>query len=208
MTTAGSTTPSGCSSRSTRTSAPRCSGRRDRALRQAELALSPGADVDAAGGYRDAVALLEAPSGPRSSAPPSYGPWVIFPGGRALRPRAQASWTRRRRAAARPRCKVPGSTAVGFLDYPVTGTVLFALGPGELVADPSPTLRSAPYACWSSPTCSPTTGRCPAWAGRCRARLVEQRSPGLLEQVRREYAGRNAPELRDEAERLVAELPQ
>ena len=38
------------------------------------------------------------------------------------------------------------------------------------------------------------------------AELVEKRSPGLLETVRGEYAGRTAPELRDEAQRLVAEL--
>jgi hypothetical protein len=46
----------------------------------------------------------------------------------------------------------------------------------------------------------------PALSWTLPAEMLEKRSPGLLEAVRGEYAGRNGPELRDEAQRLLAEL--
>ena len=100
---------------------------------------------------------------------PGYEPWVLYAeAGSRRRARPARSPERGRGHAARPAPKAPEilSGAAGFLDYPVFGSVLFALALWELARRPATrSARPSPYACSSSPTGSATTGSCPAWPG-------------------------------------------
>ena len=177
----------------------------------AELALARGDIEDGLAQYRAAVVVLRDRVLRGADLPVEFAPWVIYPEAATI-----AAHVRHGRAAdvadmLEHLVEKVGQLLAGesgFLDYPVAGTVIYSLALWELaradldddeaeravrmlvLADVFGYNRTLPSLGWALP-----------------ARLAEERRPGLLETFRQEYAGRNAPELREEAQRLVAELP-
>ncbi len=142
--------------------------------------------------------------------PLDFAPWVIYPEAACLAAHIRhghGAEAQDMHDALRLKLEHLLDGETPFLDYPVAGTVLYALAMWELVAEDhdEPRLQRATRLLVLAEVFAynrtlPSLG----WA--MPARLVEERSPGLLETIRQEYAGRTAPELRDEAQRLVAEL--
>ncbi len=177
----------------------------------AELALARGDIEDGLARYRAGVVVLRDRVIRGADLPVEFAPWVIYPEAATI-----AAHVRYGHAAVvaemlgdlveKLRHLLAGES--GFLDYPVAGTVIFSLALWELaradldedeverairllvLADVFGYNRTLPSLGWALP-----------------AKLAEERSPGLLETFRQEYSGRIAPELREEAQRLVAELP-
>jgi hypothetical protein len=106
-----------------------------------ELALAAG-EVDAGlRGYRDAVTELSARSFPGMDALLGYEPWTLYAESAAIaahvRHGGAAEVAGLRRDLLRKAPEILGG-AVGFLDYPVFGSVLFALALWELSDEPAP----------------------------------------------------------------------
>jgi predicted ATPase/DNA-binding SARP family transcriptional activator len=176
----------------------------------AELALARGDIEDGLARYRAAVVVLRDRVIRGADLPVEFAPWVIYPEAATI-----AAHVRYDRAAdvadmlgeLQEKVGLLLAGESGFLDYPVAGTVIYSLALWELaradladvgverairllvLADVFGYNRTLPSLDWEFP-----------------AGLAEERRPGLLATIREEYAGRNGPELREEAQRLVAEL--
>jgi hypothetical protein len=176
----------------------------------AELALARGDVDEGLARYRQATVTLREHLVRGVDWPVDFAPWVIYPEAACI-----AAHLRHDRGGDVVDLRdgvidklgwlLKGETP--FLDYPVAGTVIYALAFWELVRDEladGGLERAARLLVLAEVFAYNRTLPALSWA--LPAEMLEKRSPGLLETVRSEYAGGNGPELRDEAQRLVAEL--
>lgn len=175
-----------------------------------ELDLLAGRVEEGLRGYRDAVHLLATRPVPGLDLPSGFEPWVFFPEAAAVCAHVQHG-QRAPAAALRAelRDKVPQILEMdqAFLDYPVAGSVMVALAEWELSGEPSAeTAEAAVRLLVVAERCG-YNRQLPSLAWAPAEALAERELPGALARFRQEYGGRNAPELRDEALRLVRELP-
>lgn len=177
---------------------------------RAELDLAAGRVDDGLRRYRDAVTTLSARSFPAFGSALGYEPWVLYAEAAAVA--AHARHGRRELAAGLRRSllgKAPvvvlGGTA-GFLDYPIFGTLLFAVATWELTDDPdAERARRAVRVL----VCADVFGynrQLPSLAWAPVLALAERALPGEEARVRAGLGDRRAVELRDEVEALLAAL--
>ncbi|MFI2707517.1 hypothetical protein ACH5WX_08225, partial [Nocardioides sp. CER28] len=101
----------------------------------AELLLSRGDTDEGLAAYRDAVASLRNRGVPGVDVPVDFAPWVIFPESACIAAHCRAGRVadvRAERDELRDKLVVLLGDADDFLDYPVVGCGLFALGVWEL----------------------------------------------------------------------------
>ncbi|WP_244927868.1 BTAD domain-containing putative transcriptional regulator [Nocardioides sp. W7] len=173
---------------------------------RAEIALARGRVADGLASYRTGIAELAHRPVP-GSVPASVSPWVLFPSAAALC--AHLRHGQRDHAVAlqhdlRERCLATLDAGAPHLDYPVIGSVVYALGLWDLTrpegvgphavellvaADRFAYNRMLPSLDW-------------AYAAQCAEDLV----PGALAAARAALGERRPHELRDDVRRLVAQL--
>jgi predicted ATPase len=183
---------------------------------RAELALARG---DVAAGlrlYRDAVAAVREASHPSLPFPPGTEPWTLFVQSAAVA--AFAVWGSAEDApddgrdlVAELRRVLPLALGVErrHVDFPIAGTVLFALGSWGLHhQDPEAPERAAHAEDAVTLVALAVRFSYARYTLSLRLEpaleLAEQQAPGLLARLEGEYAGRRGPDLLDEA-RAVAE---
>jgi predicted ATPase len=178
----------------------------------AELALARGDVEEGLAGYRVAIVALRGRLIRGVDLPLDFAPWVIYPEAACLSAhlrhgRGDDVLDLRSALVEKLRWLLAGETP--FLDHPVAGTVMYALAFWRLVRDDlddGGLVRAARLLVLADVFAYNRTLPSLGWA--LPAALVEDRSRGLLDQLRDQYAGQHAPALREEAGRLVAELPQ
>jgi len=176
------------------------------------------AELDLAGGrvesglrrYRDAVATLSARSFfPGIDAMLGYEPWVLYAESAAVaahvRHGDRGAAEELRRDLLRKAPEVLGGT-LGFLDYPVFGSVLFALGLWELADRPDPGRAARAVRLLVLADRFGYNRQLPSLAWEPGHALAEELAPGEVARVRAEVADVPTPELRDEVRDLLAEL--
>ena len=176
----------------------------------AELALARGDVERGLTLYRDAVVALKARSIPGVDVDTEFTPWVLFPEAGAL-----AAHARHRSGDGAAlyddllrKQSVVLEEGGTFFDYPVTGAVLFALAAWHLSLDgQSEETRRAAVRLLASAEAFAYNRLLPSMSWDAAAAVAEDRCPGVLAASRVETVGLSAAELRDHAERLVAELP-
>lgn len=175
-----------------------------------ELDLVSGRVEQGLRGYRDAVATLQSRPVPGLHSL-DFEPWVYFPQAAAVCAHVhhqQRGPVQGMRDALRARLPaILGGKSGLFLDYPAVGSVLVALAAWELSGDPDPegaerAVRLLVVAdLFGYNRQLPSLGWAPA------AALAEAALPGALARIRADVGVHPAPELREEALRLVTELP-
>jgi predicted ATPase/tetratricopeptide (TPR) repeat protein len=174
-----------------------------------ELDLAAGRVDAGLQGYRDAVRTLAERSFPGMESLLGFEPWTLYAEAAAIA--AHARHDRREEVVGMRRDlldKAPDILAgkIGFLDFPVFGSVLFALAAWELADDPDPVcaaraVRLLVYADrFGYNRQLPSLSWAPALA------LAEAALPGEEARFRATLDGRSAPELRPEVGALLAEL--
>jgi predicted ATPase len=159
--------------------------------------------------YRDAVATLSSRSFPGIDSMLGYEPWVLYAEAAALAAhvrhggRADAEELRSDLLHKAP--EVLGGT-VGFLDYPVLGSVLFALGLWELADEPDPGRAARAARLLALADRFGYNRQLPSLAWAPGLALAEELVPGEVARVRAEVSAVPSPELRDEVRDLLAEL--
>ena len=96
--------------------------------------------------------------------------------------------------------------AIGFLDYPVFGSILFALAEWELADQPDPERAAVAVRLLVLADRFGYNRQLPSLAWAPAQEMAEAALPGELERVRSELADRTAPELRPQVKDLLAEL--
>lgn len=174
-----------------------------------ELDLVAGRIDQGLAGYREAVQVLAARPVPGMGAAAGFEPWVYFPQAAALSAHVRHG---RRELAADLRADLLGkigSLLDGeqvFLDYPAAGSVMFALAAWELSGRPDADVAERAVRLLVAADAFGYNRQLPSLALAPAEALAEEVLPGALARVRAEYGARRAPELRDEAVRLVTEL--
>lgn len=176
-----------------------------------ELDLVAGRVEEGLRGYREAVRVLQSRSIPGLAETLDFEPWVFFPQSAAVCAHVHHDQRDRVRSMRDDlRTRLPGilSGEAGlFLDYPAVGSTLVALAEWELSGAPDPERAERAVRLlvvadrFGYNRQLPSLGWSPAEA------LAEQVLPGSVARVRAEVGVRSAPELREEALRLVTELP-
>lgn len=174
-----------------------------------ELDLVAGRIEDGLRGYRHAVSTLEQRSFPAFGDGITVAPWVLFPTAAAvsahLRHGAadEVAGLRRELRARTPHIL---ENRHGFLDYPVAGSVLFALAEWELVHDPDDETARRAIRMIAIADRFGYNRQLPSLSWDWAQELADTHLPGALTAARAELDGRNGPELRQEAHGLVTEL--
>jgi hypothetical protein len=175
----------------------------------AELALARG-DVDRGLRlYGEAVVALRELAFPGVEVPAGFAPWILYPQAGAVSAHARhgaRSDIRPMRddLAARGLALLAGEHA--FIDYPVTGAVLYSLALWELTGDASAMRWERAVHLLVLAERFSYNRMLPSLGWAYAADIAEQRCPGLMDSVRAELAGTPAVELREAAHDLVAEL--
>lgn len=175
-----------------------------------ELALIEGRIDEGLRDYRDAVQTLINRPVPGLTSLVDYEPWIYFPQAAALS--AHVRHGRRDEGAelhANLRGKVPSTMAgeQGFIDYPVVGSVMFALAQWELSGEPDPVAAERAVRLLVIAELFGYNRQLPSLTWEPAAAMAEAVLPGGLARIRAEIGARRAPELRDEAHRLLSSLP-
>ena len=176
-----------------------------------ELDLLAGRVGDGLRGYRHAVETLTTRAVPGMGPSIGYEPWVLFPEAAAVSAHVRhghraAALTQRRDL----REKVVATLAAdqGFLDYPVVGSVVFALAEWELSGGPD---RDAAERAVRLLVCAERFGynrQLPSLAWAPAEALAEQVLPGGVARARADLQRHRARDLRAEVHDLVAQLPE
>nr|WP_258562660.1 BTAD domain-containing putative transcriptional regulator [Nocardioides sp. MAH-18] len=176
---------------------------------RAELALAAGRVDEGLRRYRDAVTDLAERGFPGLEMVLGFEPWTLYAEAAAITAHAQRG--RREEVAGMRRDlldkapKILGG-AIGFLDYPVFGSILFALAEWELAGEldterATTAVRLLVYADrFGYNRQLPSLAWAPALA------LAQAALPGEEARFRATLEGRSAPELRPEVGALLAEL--
>ena len=174
-----------------------------------ELDLAAGRVETGLRGYREAVATLSARRFPGLEAMLGFEPWTMYAEAAAIAAHVHhegRAEVEAMRADLLRRAPELLTGAVGFLDYPVFGSVLFALALWELGARPEPEAARRAVRLLVLAERFGYNRQLPSlsWAGG--VALAEAAQPGELARVAAELEGRAGPDLRDEAGRLLAEI--
>ncbi len=176
---------------------------------RAELELAAGRVADGLRRYRDAVAVLAARSFPGLEMIVGFEPWTLYAEAAAVAAhvrhgqRAAVADLHRDLLEKAPEILVG---AIGYLDFPVFGSILFALAQWELAGTPDPdrATRAVHLLVYADRfgynRQLPSLSWAPAHA------LAESVLPGEEARFRATLDGRIAPELREEVSDLLATL--
>ena len=174
-----------------------------------ELELAAG-NVDAGlRGYRDAVAELSARSFPGMETLLGFAPWTLYAQSAAVAAHVRHGHPEE---VAGMRDDLLGKAPeilggnVGFLDYPVFGSVLFALALWELAADPDRERAARAVRLLVIADRFGYNRQLPSLAWAPGLALAEAVLPGEVARVRAEVEPRTTTELRPEVMDLVTEL--
>jgi len=174
-----------------------------------ELDLAAGRIEEGLRGYRAAVHELSNSPIPGIGQTLGYEPWTLFPAAAALSAHVRYGHLEDGaplRAELVAKVPVALGAAIGYLDYPVVGAMVFALAEWELTtaADSVALARAVRLL-----VCADLFGynrQLPSLSWEAGLALAEAAMPGEVARVRAEIGHRNGPELRDEVRDLVAEL--
>jgi predicted ATPase/tetratricopeptide (TPR) repeat protein len=175
-----------------------------------ELDLVAGRIDEGLRGYRHAVHVLQTRAVPGLGETIGYEPWVYYPQAAAISAHVRSG---RRELATELRddlrAKVPNTLAgdTGFLDYPVAGSAMVALAEWELTSDPEPAAAERAVRLLVLADLFGYNRQLPSLAWGPAAAMAEAVLPGGVDRIRAEIGVHHAPELREEALRLVTELP-
>lgn len=176
-----------------------------------ELDLVSGRTEQGLRAYRDAVLVLQHRPVPGLSGTLDFEPWVFFPQAAAVCAHVhhqQRDLVQGMRDDLR--AKLPAILAGEsglFLDYPAVGAVLVALAVWELAGDPDPEAAERAVRLLVVADRFGYNRQLPSLGWAPAAALAERVLPGGLERLRADVGMHPAPELREEALRLVTELP-
>lgn len=175
---------------------------------RAEVALARGQVAEGLATYRAGIAELTRRTRSGSAHPPPGNPWVIFPSAAALS--AHVRYGERGlgaglRADLLEGCRVSLTAETPYLDFPVVGSVIYALGLWELTRSEGPGSRAAALLAVAERFAYNRMLPSLDWA------YAEQRAeelvPGALETARDALGTGRPHELRDRVRNLVAQLP-
>lgn len=174
-----------------------------------ELDLAAGRTEAGLQGYRDAVVTLSSRSFPGLEAVLGFEPWTLYGEAAAL-----AAHVRHGRkdlvegVRANLIHKVPEilDGAIGFLDYPVFGSILFALAEWELADQPDPGRAATAVRLLVLADRFGYNRQLPSLAWAPALAMAEAALPGEVDRIRAELADRTAPDLRPQVKDLLAEL--
>ncbi|MDF1603866.1 BTAD domain-containing putative transcriptional regulator [Nocardioides sp. YIM 152315] len=177
-----------------------------------ELDLAAGRTEAGLRGYRDAVTTLSARAFPGLETMIGFEPWTMYAEAAALTAhvrhgRAEAVAGMHRDLLGKTR-KILDDVGIGFLDYPVVGSVLFALAVRELSDRPGPERAALAVRLLVLADRFGYNRQLPSLAWAPGLALAEAALPGEEARVRAGLDGRSAPELRQEVGALLAELWQ
>lgn len=172
---------------------------------RAELDLAAGRTDAGLRAYREAVVTLSERGFPALDTMRGFEPWTLYAEAAAVAAHAARGRLDEVEGLRRDLItKTPDilAGAIGFLDYPVSGSILFALALGELsVGSAERGVRLLVYADrFGYNRQLPSLSWTPAHA------LAESVLPGEEARFRASLGDRNAPELREEVADLLAEL--
>ena len=176
---------------------------------RAELDLAAGRIDDGLRGYRDAVATLAARGFPGLEMLLGFEPWTLYSEAAAVAAHVlhgrpdQVEGMRRDLLVKAP--EILGG-AIGFLDYPVFGSVLFALAQWELAGATDPDRAATAVHLLVYADRFGYNRQLPSLAWAPALALAEAEVPGEEARFRASLDGRTAPELRPEVGALLAEL--
>lgn len=174
-----------------------------------ELDLAAGRAEAGLRGYREAVTTLAARSFPGLETMRGLEPWTLYAEAAALAAhvrhgrRDQVEGMRRDLLRKAPKV-LDGS--IGFPDYPVFGSVLFALAAWDLVEPPGPERTALAVHLLVYADRFGYNRQLPSLAWAPVLALAEAALPGEEARFRATLDGRSAPELREEVADLLAEL--
>lgn len=179
-----------------------------------ELDLAAGRTETGLRRYRDAVTTLSARTFPGLESMLGYEPWTLYATAGALAAHVlhgqqdQVEYLRRDLLRRAPEIL---SGAIGFLDYPVFGSVLFALAEWELAdiarsGRPDPDRAALAVRLLVYADRFGYNRQLPSLAWAPGLALAEAALPGEEARVRAEVADRKTTELRDEVQRLVVDM--
>jgi predicted ATPase/DNA-binding SARP family transcriptional activator/tetratricopeptide (TPR) repeat protein len=174
-----------------------------------ELDLAAGRTEVGLRGYREAVKTLQSRTFPGLESMLGFEPWTLYAESAAMA--AHIRFGRQEEVEGMRRDvlqKIPDilGGAVGFLDYPVVGSVLFALAVWDLAEEPDAERAAVAVRLLVYADRFGYNRQMPSLAWDGGAALAEAALPGELARVRAELADRKAPELRQEVGDLLAEL--
>ncbi len=174
-----------------------------------ELDLAAGRVEAGLRSYREASRVLLSRALPGLGESIGYEPWIYYPQAAAVsahvRHDARHLATELREEL---RAKLPHTLGTGnaFIDYPVVGSVMLALAEWELAGAPAPPAAERAVRMLVLADLFGYNRQLPSLAWGPAEALADAAAPGLLAAIRTEVGVRPAPELREEALRLVAEL--
>ncbi|GAB3194865.1 hypothetical protein GCM10027062_00120 [Nocardioides hungaricus] len=176
-----------------------------------ELDLVAGRIEEGLRSYRDAVRILRSRPVPGLAESADFEPWVFYPQSAAVC--AHVHHDRREPVRGMRddlRAKLPAMLAGDsglFLDYPAVGSVLVALAEWELAGSPAPATAERAVRLLVVADLFGYNRQLPSLGWAPAAALAESVLPGGLDRIRATIGVHPAPELREEALRLVTELP-
>ena len=174
-----------------------------------ELDLAAGRIEDGLRGYRDAVHELSTRPIPGIGLTLGYEPWMLFPAAAALSAHIRHGHLddgAPLRAELVAKVPVALDAAIGYLDYPVVGAMLFALAEWELTTatEPGrPRPRRTPARLRRRLRLQPAAAQPQLGAGLA---MAEAALPGEVARVRAELGDRKATRAPRRGPRLVTEL--
>ncbi|GAA4713449.1 ATP-binding protein [Nocardioides conyzicola] len=160
-------------------------------------------------GYREAAKTLSARSFPGLETMLGFEPWTLYAEAAAVAAhvlhdqRDEVEGLRRDLLDKSPRIL---DGAIGFLDFPVFGSILFALAVWELADQPDPTRAERAVRLLVYADRFGYNRQLPSLAWAPGLALAEDVLPGEEARIRASLEGRHAPELRPEVGDLLAEL--
>ena len=174
-----------------------------------ELELRAGRVEAGLRGYREAVRTFASRRLPGLGSPVGYEPWVLFPAAAAVSAHARhGSREDARQLRDDLLAKLPVALDADqmFVDYPVAGSVIFALAEWELAGRPDEAVADLAARLLVCAEIFGYNRQLPSlgWAGA--VELAEAVRPGAIDRHRADLAGRRAPDLRAEVRTLAAGL--
>ena len=174
---------------------------------RAEVALVRGQVAEGLAAYRSGIAELEHRVLPGPALPTGFSPWVLYPSAAALCAHVRTG----ERAAGGPlrdalaaQALAAFDVAAPFLDYPVIGSVVFALGLWELTRPEGPGPQAAPLLAAADRFAY--NRMLPSLDWEWARQRAEDLVPGALAVAADAVGARRPVQLRDDVRRLVAQL--
>jgi predicted ATPase/tetratricopeptide (TPR) repeat protein len=175
-----------------------------------ELDLAAGRTEAGLRGYREAVTTLAGRSFPGLETMIGFEPWTLYAEAAAMAAHVRHGRPEEvegmRRDLLRKTPDILDGATIGFLDYPVVGSVLFALAVWDLADEPEPERAVTAVRLLVLADRFGYNRQLPSLAWDAAAALAEAALPGELDRVRAELGDRKAPALRPEVGPLVARL--